>query len=943
MRNLKRALSLALATVMTLGLMVVGTGAVGYTDVTSEDNQEAIEVLQAVGIMTGVTEDEFNPDGLVTRNQIAVIMANLLNLDYDYYRGINPFTDVPSWAAPYVAACAAEGVVAGIGGGLYGGENNVTAAQAALMIMKALGYFQYQGDFNPDWQVATIRQGSYINLFDGVDANAEQALTRGQVAQMVLNGLEATMVEFTGDVGTQITVGETTIDSGYRAEYSERTSAESKYGTLVSDRTNVNGAYRYIIQLGEELYEGDLRKDGDEDSLGRPATTWVYDGDDIGTYVTESPVATYVAETDRNDVRRDLRSYDYDTGLRATVNGEADGPVIDSYSDVAALTADGTIVEVYVTDGEIDVVVVVETDDAEVTSVNDRRETFTISYNGTTEVIDDDSDFYGLYGQVEEDDILVVTYNSSNDVLDLYIPETVTGEITYVNRNENEATVNDETVTAADTAGALFAGTLGEDSVIYLNAAGYAVYVDAASSSDADYAFVTDMWREDGTGINQGSQTIYAQVVYTDGTMETIEVANTKDSGSYNASELTALGFSDLAGKLSNDTGILNVGGDQGKAYRGPGAGTVTQVNRVLQYTESTEDAGVYMLTVPATGSSSVEGVTAYASDAVSSNASRISDVYMSSDVTFVYVDGNGDDARASVGEKAAINAGTQYQAVVEEDGNRNLATVVFIQGGSAASDDVIYISSVGGSVRYTDADGDRRTGTRVEYYAYGETEPSTMIVNERGGDAADVGFFTISGTDGDANELDEYTMSPADRKVVDNGASDMYNGWITIGSQEYNLNDAMIVDVTDSGLDSISALENAIEDGDQTVYVSLTADSDYDVEIAYVQDVKSSDTGIRSVIMSNEDTGEEYIADINDATHTITVTAPAITGRYIVTVDPTDRDSTVAIYVGSDPQDTPVSGRTDANVPAGTYPCYIDITADDGTYQRYTINITLQ
>ena len=76
MRNLKRALSLALATVMTLGLMVVGTSAAGYTDVTSEDNQEAIEVLQEVGIMTGVTDDEFNPDGLVTRNQMAVIMSS---------------------------------------------------------------------------------------------------------------------------------------------------------------------------------------------------------------------------------------------------------------------------------------------------------------------------------------------------------------------------------------------------------------------------------------------------------------------------------------------------------------------------------------------------------------------------------------------------------------------------------------------------------------------------------------------------------------------------------------------------------------------------------------------------------------------------------------------------------------------------------------------------
>lgn len=94
MRNLKRALSLVLATVMTMGLMMVGTGA-SYADVEATDNVEAIEVLQAVGIMTGDENGDFNPDANVTRNEIAVIMSNLLNLDYDYYRGTNPFTDVP--------------------------------------------------------------------------------------------------------------------------------------------------------------------------------------------------------------------------------------------------------------------------------------------------------------------------------------------------------------------------------------------------------------------------------------------------------------------------------------------------------------------------------------------------------------------------------------------------------------------------------------------------------------------------------------------------------------------------------------------------------------------------------------------------------------------------------------------------------------------------------
>ena len=63
MRNLKRALSLGLTAAMISGLMVMGSSAVGYADVTSEQNQEAIEVLQAVGVMVG-DEDGFSKLGV---------------------------------------------------------------------------------------------------------------------------------------------------------------------------------------------------------------------------------------------------------------------------------------------------------------------------------------------------------------------------------------------------------------------------------------------------------------------------------------------------------------------------------------------------------------------------------------------------------------------------------------------------------------------------------------------------------------------------------------------------------------------------------------------------------------------------------------------------------------------------------------------------------------
>ena len=203
MRNLKRALSLALASVMLLGMMVVGTSA-SYADVSSKNNLEAIEVLKAVGVMTGDDKGNFNPDANVTRNEMAVVMCNLLDYTVASYKGTSKFTDVPAWAEPYVAACYTNGIIAGYSATTFGGSDSVTTGQAALMLLKALGYFQYASDFGDDWLVATTSQGAKVSLFDDVDTGAREALTRNDVAQMVLNALKADMVDYTGNGGTTV-------------------------------------------------------------------------------------------------------------------------------------------------------------------------------------------------------------------------------------------------------------------------------------------------------------------------------------------------------------------------------------------------------------------------------------------------------------------------------------------------------------------------------------------------------------------------------------------------------------------------------------------------------------------------------------------------------------------------------------------------------------------
>ena len=357
MRNLKRALSLGLTAAMISGLMVMGSSAASssYTDVADTDNVEAIEVLKSVGIMVGDESGDFNPDQNVTRNEMAVVMSNLMAYNVATYANTSPFTDVPSWAEPYVAACWTNGITAGTSATTYGGSESVTTAQAALMLMKALGYFQYASDFGSDWQLATTRQGNAIDLFNGVDSGVTQAMTRNDVAQLVLNTLRAGTVQASTDGSW--TIGDVTINNN--VQYSYVTSNQT-YATAIDDArstSNTTDANRSIVELGEQLYMGDLKlNDNAIDDFGRPSRTWSYDGKEVGTYAkTELLVESYTtgvtgremydllsaATINENDLARYVDGSD--VGMNKTDLGR-------NNKDDLAYTGNGALTEVYLDD-----------------------------------------------------------------------------------------------------------------------------------------------------------------------------------------------------------------------------------------------------------------------------------------------------------------------------------------------------------------------------------------------------------------------------------------------------------------------------------------------------------------------------------------------------------------------------------------------------------------
>lgn len=304
MRNLKRVLSLTLASVMLMGMMVIGTSAAaqGYNDVDETHNVEAIEVLQAVGVMVGDADSSgkptgtLRPDANVSRGEMAVIMAKLMDLDYKYYEGagIHPFTDmVGHYAEAYVAACKANGIIAGRTTTTYDPNAGVTAIEAASMMMRALGYFKYSSDYAAGFEVATVTQGTKIDLFKGVGSNASTPMTRNQVAQIALNTLKSGMVEPSSTVSVTTTDG-TTVTAGNIA-YHYISSADPKYNSAISSLTAADYGQAtggIVVELGEQLYKGDLKLDHNPDAFGRHTNHWTYKTEEIGTYVTDL-IATY--------------------------------------------------------------------------------------------------------------------------------------------------------------------------------------------------------------------------------------------------------------------------------------------------------------------------------------------------------------------------------------------------------------------------------------------------------------------------------------------------------------------------------------------------------------------------------------------------------------------------------------------------------------------------
>lgn len=578
MRNLKKVLSLVLCAAMMLSVMVMSTGAV-FADQNKITHTEAVDACVSLKIIDGKENNQFDPAGNVTRAEMCKMICVALNGGKAPQFGTTDktsFTDTKGhWAAAYIEACFTQGIVSGVGDNKFEPEASVTPAQAAKMLLVALGYkSENEGFTGETWAVKVNIAAAAKHLYDQlVNVATDKAMNRDNAAQMIWNALNANVVEYKSDLvnvggqwGTQVTlqdkvVGNTSdkitlLEDKYEAKTFQGTfTGNTDTLSLDKDQMQVKGTntatdkevsanFKFDLDLqyiGEDVKV--LYKDSTTaGTKGQPDTKdTIY-----GVFVTGE---TTVYNITKNDLQTTSTEGKIKFGGKeyklATPALAADAFVNLNYitvTDASAATVaaaktlfDGlkavspdTIKFICNDKGEITSAYVVASKLARVTAVNSEKVSINNSV-GTMKTADND-----VYSGIAKDDIVVVTtfFNStvSNDASYSIVTkaETVEGKITAYNGTKTLSIdgtsydiANDNTLvgTAVDSDFVTsFANQIGETVKAYVY--GGMVYAAEMVTEANQYAVI-----EDSTGLMGSSfDPLKAKVMKSDGTEVTVEI-----------------------------------------------------------------------------------------------------------------------------------------------------------------------------------------------------------------------------------------------------------------------------------------------------------------------------------------------------------------------------------------------------------------------------------
>ncbi|HIX10391.1 MAG TPA: S-layer homology domain-containing protein [Candidatus Agathobaculum pullistercoris] len=447
MKNLKKVLALVLAFACAF-TMFAGAA---FTDEADIQAKDAVNMLTSLGVIEGYEDGSFNPDGTVTRAEMAKMIFVVRNntIDDSAYENITSnLTDINNhWAKGYIKFCESQGIIAGKGNGIFDPDATVTGTEAAKMLLVLAGYdADKAGLEGASWETNTLRYAGAAGILDNVASGLSSGLPRQYAAQMIYNTLDANRVKWSTDSdsfddnlgnGYKETVGYAYMD--LCSDYGTLTTITSDSLTIKLDQSYNSDNYHKWDSTSTKTVSF-TKVDTDYSSLlGQTVKVMFKDGKTnnvLGVFaISDNTVySTYMNQTelDGSKIKFGGTSYSVDdannnagTQINVIVDGAAaDAKDLSYFDDTAENKVSMNMVVFADTDSNnrIDTAIVTTYTGGQVTYVGSDKITFDgKSYNFDDENIDEN---------IAKDDWAVMSTNLYDDCKDIVRADILNTELT---------------------------------------------------------------------------------------------------------------------------------------------------------------------------------------------------------------------------------------------------------------------------------------------------------------------------------------------------------------------------------------------------------------------------------------------------------------------------------------------------------------------------------
>ena len=529
MKKLTKTLSLVLVIAMIVSLCVVGVSAKTFSkdgDKINDAYKEAVDVMSGIGIISGTDAagTTFNPTGNFTRAAAAKIIA-YMQLGVSAAEALkgtsNTFKDVPAtyWAAPYIAYCAQQKIIAGYGNGNFGPDDALTGYAWAKMLLCAVGY-GVKGEYSgASWSINVAKDALTKGVFtDVLSASTNEVITREQATQMAFNTLtNVSKVTYSTLLGDYIDSTGTVAGSGISGVNTKGTLGKTIYSLDVAHNQN-NG---YGV-MGRIWYTGTSLKADKSNAV----SGWYQDDATVETLTGPVTKAAFVAKYTAD-------SFDESTAIAYWYNGAKLANV--SYASLAAAASTDVIIPAGSTvtlldtndNNTIDKIVVVEQYAGVVTTANATAGTCTVVGNfGTVTVKNSNSYVKG--------DVLMTTplytnpgFSTVKFIAAAKVAKDFTGKVTAYGAGyiKVDGTAYNLSANVRVEGGTAVADMLGKTYDFYKDSTGAIAYIANQTDTAAalTYCYVT---KSASAQASLASPTAYARasVVTTDGKTAVVNV-----------------------------------------------------------------------------------------------------------------------------------------------------------------------------------------------------------------------------------------------------------------------------------------------------------------------------------------------------------------------------------------------------------------------------------